>query len=130
MPLLLDTTVLIDALRGEPAADRLRAMRDAGQPQLLVCAINVEELWRGARSGEGKAIRRLVAGLRLVAIGAEEAERAGTWRRDFGSRGVTLSQADCLIASATVSAGARLVTGNPDHFPMPQLEVEHWPTGA
>ncbi len=55
---------------------------------------------------------------------------AGNWRRDFASRGVTLSQSDCLIAAAAVSAGASLATGNPKDFPMPGLEVEHWPTGA
>jgi predicted nucleic acid-binding protein len=43
--------------------------------------------------------------------------------------GVTLSQADCLIASAAVGAGARLATGNPKDFPMEELEVEHWPAG-
>ena len=69
-------------------------------------------------------------GFRFVPLGEAEAERAGRWRREFGARGVTLSQADCLIGSATVSAGARLATGNLDHFPMPELELEHWPTGA
>jgi len=43
---LLDTTVLIDALRGRPAADRLRGLRRAGDVP-FVCAINIEELVRG-----------------------------------------------------------------------------------
>jgi hypothetical protein len=28
-----------------------------------------------------------------------------------------------------MAVGARLATGNPKHFPMPELEVEHWPVG-
>jgi hypothetical protein len=126
---LLDTTVLIDALRGLHAAARVQALRESGEARPLVCAINIEEIWRGARPTEAEAIRPLVRGLRLVPLGEAEAERAGRWRRQFATRGVTLSQADCLIGSAAVSAGARLATGNIDHFPMPELEVEHWPIG-
>jgi len=45
------------------------------------------------------------------------------------ARGVTLAQADCLIAAAAVGVGARLATGNRKDFPMPELSVEHWPVG-
>jgi len=130
LPLFLDTTVLIDALRGNPAAERVRALRENRGERPLICAINIEEIWRGARPTEVDAIRLLVGGFQLAPLGEVESERAGRWRQGFASRGVTLSQADCLIASATLSAGARLATGNLDHFPMPELELEHWPTGA
>lgn len=127
--LLLDTTVLIDALRGREAAARIRDLRGVGDA-LWICAVNVEEVVRGLRQQEQNRLRRLLAGLRLVPLGRKEGERAGSWRRQFGQRGVTLSQADCLIAAAAVSAGARLATGNPRHFPMPELKVEQWPVGG
>jgi predicted nucleic acid-binding protein len=127
--LLLDTTVLIDALRGRGAAERLRALRSVSEPP-YVCAINIEELWRGARRGEEAAIRRLLRGLRVAALGLEQGERAGQWRRDYAARGVTLSQADCLVAASALTVGARLATGNPKDFPMPEVVVEHWPSGA
>ena len=47
----------------------------------------------------------------------------------LGRRGVTISQADALIAAAAHAIGGRLATGNPKHFPMPELTVEHWPAG-
>lgn len=128
MAVLLDTTVLIDALRGRPAGQRLLALRSSGQVP-WVCAINVEEVWRGVRAGEEPAVTRLFNGLRIAALGRSEGERAGVWRRTFATRGVTLAQADCLIAAAAVAVGARLATGNPKDFPMPELEVEHWPVG-
>lgn len=128
-PLLLDTTVLIDVLRGREAADRLRRMR-GDEPVPYVCAVNVEEIWRGARESEQPAVERLLGSLRLARLGAEEGARAGRWRRDFAAAGVTLTQADCLIAAAALSAGATLATGNPKHFPMRELAVEHWPAGA
>lgn len=127
--LLLDTTVLIDALRGRDAAARIRRLAASGSAPPYVCAVNVDELWRGARASEETAIRRLLGALRLAHLGEPEGERAGTWRRDFAASGVTLSQADCLVAAAAVGVGAGLATGNPRDFPMPGLHVEHWPVG-
>jgi predicted nucleic acid-binding protein len=75
-------------------------------------------------------VEGLLDGLKLAPITREDAERAGRWRRDFASQGVTLSQADCLIAAAASGIGARLITGNPEDFPMEELTVEHWPVGA
>ncbi len=121
--------MLIEVLRGRPAAGRLREVSATG-PVPLICAINVYELWRGARPGEAAAIRRLIGALHTVPLTAREGELSGSWRRDFAARGVTLSQSDCLVAAAAVSAGARLATGNLKDFPMPELEVEHWPTAT
>ncbi|HZP95169.1 MAG TPA: type II toxin-antitoxin system VapC family toxin [Candidatus Limnocylindria bacterium] len=124
--IFLDTTVLVDALRGGPAGARVRVLRRDGFTP-FVCAINVDELWRGARGPtQEKEVARLLRGLRVVPLRAEEGERAGRWRRDFGARGITLGQADCLIAAAAVTVGARLATANVSDFPMPELVVEDW----
>jgi predicted nucleic acid-binding protein len=126
---LLDTTVLIDLLRGRPGATRrIRGLR-AGGDTPHICAINVEEVARGLRPTEYEPARHLVAGLRLAPLGDREGWVAGEWRREFAEQGQTLSQADCLIAAAAVGANARLVTGNPKHFPFAELAVEHWPAG-
>jgi predicted nucleic acid-binding protein len=126
---LFDTTVVIDLLRGRHgAAGRLRALRDAGD-SAHVCAITVEETVRGLRSREQEGAQRLFAGLRIVPLEEREGWRAGEWRREHASRGMTLAQADCLVAAAALSAGGRLATGNPKDFPMSELTVEHWPAG-
>lgn len=126
---LLDSTVLIDALRGRSAAARLRTMRRTGD-EPWVCAISIEEIWRGVAPDEEHPAARLVRGLRLAPLGVAEGVRAGTWRRDFASRGVPLHQADCLIGAAAPGIDAHLATGNPTDFPMPGLSVDHWPVGA
>ena len=56
--------------------------------------------------------------------------RAAEWRREFARQGVTLHQADCLIAAAAVGIGATLATANTADFPMPELAVENWPTDS
>jgi predicted nucleic acid-binding protein len=127
---LLDTTVLIDLLRGRPdARNRLFALREAGDDP-YVCAVNVEETVRGLQERDHPAAQALFAGVRVAALGAAAGWLAGEWRREFARRGRTLAQADCLIAAAAVPLGGRLATGNPKDFPMPELAVEHWPAGA
>jgi predicted nucleic acid-binding protein len=127
---LLDTTVLIDVLRGRDAAvDQLRRLQRRGDTAYL-CAVNAEELARGLRPSEADVAARLVAGLRAAPLGPAEGWRAGEWRRDFARRGRTLSQADCLIAAAAGAIDARVATGNPKDFPMRDVQIEHWPAGA
>lgn len=128
MLVLLDTTVLIDYLRGRPAVGRVNALLDRGEP-LCTTPINVEEVVRGLRPEEVPAVDALFDGLRIVPIEREEGRRAGEWRRRFAGLGTTLSQADCLIAAAACSTAAVLATGNPRHFPMTEVAVEHWPVG-
>lgn len=127
---LLDTTVLIDLLRGRPdAIRRLRHLRKSGD-HAYVCAVNVEETVRGLRPSELAPARRLFAGLRVASLRETEGWKAGEWRRDFAASGRTLTQADCLIAAAAVALGGRLATGNPRDYPFEELTVEHWPAGA
>jgi predicted nucleic acid-binding protein len=127
--LLLDSTVLIDALRGRGAAQRLAGLRRTGT-EPWVCVISVEEIWRGLRPAEEPAARRLFNGLRLAPLGLAEGIRAGSWRQQLSRQGVTLHQADCLIAAAAVGIGASLATANVGDFPMPGIVVEHWPGGV
>jgi predicted nucleic acid-binding protein len=89
----------------------------------------VEEIWRWLRPVEEAAAKRMFRGLRLAPLGVAEGARAGTWRRQYAVQGVTLHQADCLIAAASVGIGATLATANVDDYPMPELIVENWPVG-
>jgi predicted nucleic acid-binding protein len=127
--ILLDTTVIVDVLRGRP---RTTARVDALQPSgdtPYVCAITVEEVTSGLRPRERDAATELFEGLVVAPLGMSEGRLAGWWRRTLRVRGRTLSQADALIAAAAVGIGARLATGCPKDFPMKGLVVEHWPVG-
>lgn len=127
---LLDTTVLIDLLRGAPDARRRLVQLRAAGDEPHVCAVSVEETVRGLRPRERGSAEQLFAGLRVAPLGHDEGWRAGEWRREFSQRGRTLAQADCLVAAAAHSIGGRLATGNVKDFPMRELRVEHWPAGA
>ncbi|TML17599.1 MAG: type II toxin-antitoxin system VapC family toxin [Actinobacteria bacterium] len=116
-PVVLDTTVLIDLLRGRPeTARRLRALRDAGDSP-CTCAVNVEETVRGLRPAERDPVRRLFAGLRIVPLGESEGWQAGEWRREHSRRGRTLTQADSRGLLRRRPARDRKREGFPDERP-------------
>ncbi len=127
--LVLDTTVLIDALRGRPAAERIRGLA-AEREVLLTTAINVEEIVRGLQLSEHAAADALFTAIRVLPVREPDARRAGEWRREHATHGVTLHQADCLIGAVTAGFGARLATGNAKDFPMREVTVEEWPPGS
>jgi predicted nucleic acid-binding protein len=125
---VLDSTVLIDFLRGRPAVGRVIGLRTSGDVPATT-AINVEEIVRGLRTEETEAARRLFSGLIILPIDSRAAWQAGMWRRTFAARGMTLYQSDCLVAATTWAHEGTLATGNPKDFPMRELTVEHWPVG-
>lgn len=130
---VLDSTVLIDFLRGRPAVTRVLSLRDIGEVPATT-AINIEEIARGLRANEQASADRLFSALVVLDIDREVAQVAGSWRREAAKVGVTLAQADCLIAAAAAARGATLATGNPKDFTprgfaLPGVVVDHWPVG-
>ena len=82
-------------------------------------------MWRTpfqSQASEEASVTRLLNGLRVAPLGRIQGEQAGRWQ--FAKRGVTLSQADCLVAAATLGVGARLATSNLRDFPMKGLVVD------
>lgn len=112
---VLDTTVLIDLLRGHaPARDYL-----AGLDRRLVCSeVTRTEVIQGLRSNERDAAEHVFRVVRWIGVDESIARRAGAlgqrWRRSH--RGLSL--ADLIIAATTQELGAELATSNIRHFPM------------
>ena len=84
--MLLDTTVLVDALRGnQRVGSRLSGLRSVP----LVSAISVEEILVGVRPATERAVEHLLGGVEIVPVGDTEARIAAAWRRSLGARGLT-----------------------------------------
>jgi len=117
MTALVDTSVLIDVLRGDRAAvDLLTAIAGAGP--IYASEITRTEVLVGVRDGEGEATDRLLAGLDWQAVDEEVSTAAGvlgrTWIRSH--RGI--DTADLIIAATAQTLGLQLLTRNVKHFPM------------
>ena len=113
--ILLDTDILINLLRGNPAARDFIA-DNLEKNELLCSVISVAEIWVGMRPHEEQATRRLVDSLRIVDVSRSVAEKAGNFKGTIKSHVLELN--DCLIAATACSLGATLATGNTRHYPM------------
>jgi predicted nucleic acid-binding protein len=122
VPLFLDTSVVIDLLRGADYTAELRARRP-----LFVSPVTIHGVLRGMRPGEEERTLDLVTALSVVPIGQGEAALSAHWRREFAAVGVTLDMPDTLIAAGATLQGIPLATGNIKDFPMSELSVEQWP---
>jgi predicted nucleic acid-binding protein len=118
---LLDTSVIIEVLRG--VRRRIETVeRLLADGHLLACtAINVAEVFAGMRPKERGPTVAFLASLEHYDMTRDLAEKAGTLRREWATRGRTLTLADCLIAAAALTHGLVLVTDNAKDFPMPGL---------
>lgn len=126
---LLDTTVLIDYLRGRQGTIKRIADLEAKGDRPFVCAVSVEEVSRGLRPVEDDVFIDLLEGVLVAPLGVAEGRLAGYWRRTLARRGRTLAQSDALIAAAAAGIVGRVATGNPRDFELLQVPVEHWPVG-
>lgn len=117
MTVVVDTSVLIDVLRGEQsAATVLRNARRDGA--LHASEVTRLEVLSGMGSGEEEATRGLLDVLIWHPLTDAVAEAAGELGRRWlpGNRGI--DAADLAIAATTIIVHARLLTRNVKHFPM------------
>ena len=121
---LLDTTFLIDHLRGDPAAvDRLRAMYEAGDDPIVTSVTNAEA-WAGQRGPAVADIEEFLRYFEYVHAGPETARLAGTWRAVARGNGRTLDITDALIAATALDIQATVLTRNVRDFALTPVRVE------
>lgn len=122
MSALIDTSILIDYLRGrQAAADVLEREQAAGT--LHASEITRLEVLAGMRANEEAATRSLLSVLDWRPVDADVAEEAGALGRQWLPSHSTIDGADLAIAATAVLLGARLLTLNIKHFPMfPKLQ--------
>src|SRR5437588_12620242 len=111
--LLLDTSVIIDALNGK--RDRNDLLTDLAQRQghtLACCPINVAEVYAGMRPKEEQRTTALLRSLQLFPITFPVSELAGLLKRDYQRSGASLSLTDTFIAAVAIHNNLTLLTDN------------------
>lgn len=115
MSAVLDTTVLIDILRGHPDAVEFVL----GLEEVAFCSeVTRVEVLRGLRSEERRAAERLFQQLRWVSVDEAIARAAGEFGRRLRRSHNGIGVADLVIAATADQLGLPLATTNLRHFPM------------
>lgn len=119
---LLDTDVLIWHLRGHEPTEEL--LRELESEQPLGCSVlSVFEVWSGVRAEEEESTLRFLSVLHNIPADEAIAFKAAEYWREFRRQGVTLGQADALIAATANVLNLVLVTYNRDHYPMKDVKI-------
>lgn len=129
MTWLLDTNVLIHAVRGRPPAVRTRLQRESPD-DVAVSSITVAELWYGVEKSATPARRReawkaVLDPFQMVAFDRDAAEQHGRIRYHLRHR--PIGERDLLIAAIALAHDLTLVTHDVGEFSrVPRLRVEDW----
>src|SRR6266496_1678733 len=115
MKVVLDTAIMIDLLRGLPAARGF--VTTLGERPTCSEVTRVEVL-RGMRSEERRATERLFGVTTWVGVTETVARRAGQLGRQWRRSHQGIATADLIIAATAEELGLDLVTLNVKHFPM------------
>ncbi len=119
MRLVLDTSVLIDHLRGRPtAATELIPGAIARGDELWSSYVVRAELLAGMRAEEEVATRDLLRLVSWVDVDESVSEAAGALGRRYLRSHPGIEVADLVVAALALELEAELKTTNLKHFPM------------
>lgn len=127
MGLVLDSSVVIDLLRGDVFDE---SVLDSAREPVMISTVTVHEVIVGLKKGEEAFTDAVLSSFSIVPVGVAEAELSAYWRREYGLRGQTLEFTDTAIAATAAIRNVPLATGNVKDFPMPELQIEQWRVGA
>ncbi|MDR7383250.1 type II toxin-antitoxin system VapC family toxin [Promicromonospora iranensis] len=117
-PILVDTSVLIDLLRGnEMSRDVLAGARQFGR-SVTGSVLTRTEILGGMRAPEKTRTRKLLDVIEWVDVDQTIADEAGRLARSYRTSHSGIDIADYVIAASTLTTGADLWTRNIKHFPM------------
>jgi predicted nucleic acid-binding protein len=129
MQLLLDTSVLIDALCLRRGRRQWLAQLVRSGHLLSTCAMNVAEVYAGMRPSEEARTKSFLQALYCHEITAGVAEMAGKLKNEWQRKGRTLTLADAMVATVALQQGCPLATDNRKDFPMRELNQYPLPEG-
>ncbi len=115
MSVLLDTSIVIDVLRGFPSATEYASGLDVAPTCSEITRV---EVLRGVRSPERSTVERLFRTLRWVGLDEALARHAGELGRRWRRSHPGISTSDLVIAATAEELGLELATLNVRHFPM------------
>lgn len=118
--MILDSTFLVDVLRGSASVEELLEKLDASGPP-FVSAVTVMELYEGiqladAEQAEREMVERVLEGLTEIPFDRGMAMRAGRINARLVEAGEPIDETDVMIAATALEHDQPVVTRNERHF--------------
>lgn len=127
--MLLDTSFLVDALRGYRPAHALRDELESTSEAVRIPAVALYELWKGVARArqpllEVELVEETVRSYPVLELRPEHVRRAGTLGGELARRGIVLADLDLLLAGTALAEDDTLLTRNAnDYERVPDLKV-------
>lgn len=116
--IVLDTSVLIDHLRGHDEARRVVDTALADHGAVVGSVLTRTEILTGVRPGAESATRRLLASIDWAPVDETIADAAGALARQWHRQFPGIDTVDYVIAATADAHGVAPTTRNVKHFPM------------
>jgi tRNA(fMet)-specific endonuclease VapC len=127
--ILLDTDICIELLKGNKHIIQRRNQTDS---IIGISFMSVAELYYGAEKSTNPSknltiIEELLLSLEILQTDIPILKRFGILKSNLQKNGISLPDADILIASTALAKCEKLITGNTKHFKrIPDLAIEDW----
>lgn len=116
MKLIIDSSLLIDVLRGGNAGDTFIEKAERDDAELFIPTVVIFELFSGQSANDSavrQKIQNLINNFRRVEFSEDIALRAGELYRQFGKQ---IGVSDYIIAASALEIGGLVATLNTKHF--------------
>jgi tRNA(fMet)-specific endonuclease VapC len=129
--LVLDTSFIIDAMRGKKEALRLLGDLEKEDDLLCTTSMNALELFRGAylsrnRDEKIAKVRRILEQLLVLPITEETYDVYGAISASLSSEGQQMGDFDEIIAAIAIAQGGTVVTRDRHFDRLPMMKVVHY----
>ena len=124
-PAVVDTSVLVDHLRGHGPATNV--LTNALAERRIVASVMTKvEVMAGIREGSKAPTKALLKVINWIPVSEEIADMAGDFAQRFAGAHSGIDPVDYVIAATVASLDAELWTRNVRHFPMfPELQAPY-----
>lgn len=118
--MILDSTFLVDVLRGEGTVEELLGEVDTSGPP-FVTSVTIMELYEGiylaeSTERERAIVEELLDGVNEIPFDRACAKRAGQINAELVTTGQPVDETDVMIAATALDYDLPVVTRNVDHF--------------
>ena len=124
-PVLLDTSVWIDALRGRTPAVVACVRRLLNDDRAVTCGPVIYEIHRGLRHGERDEVLSLFQAMHRITFEESDWEDAGTLDASLRSRGKSLPPMDVLVACLCLRLKLKLFSLDEHFKQVPGIVLYH-----